>query len=146
MDEGATKIRILAVGLVLTAWLAGAGLAFAFKSEGPGAVTTEQLIAEALAGDPGKQVDARVYTFPPRTEVPWHIHPDAHEISYVIEGTLTFQQAGEAPREMTMGSADYLALNVVHRGMNNTDKPVKLFVVRIKPTDKPLVEEVPPPQ
>jgi hypothetical protein len=29
--------------------------------------------------------------------------------------------------------------------MNTTDKPVRLFVVRIKPKDKPLVEEVSPP-
>jgi hypothetical protein len=30
--------------------------------------------------------------------------------------------------------------------MNQTDKPVRMFVVRIKPKDKPLVQEVPPPQ
>lgn len=31
--------------------------------------------------------------------------------------------------------------------MNKTDKPVKLFVVRIKPKDAPLVVDVPaPPQ
>jgi hypothetical protein len=29
--------------------------------------------------------------------------------------------------------------------MNQGDRPVKLFVVRIKPKDKPLAEEVPPP-
>jgi hypothetical protein len=45
-----------------------------------------------------------------------------------------------------VGEADYVAPNVVHRGMNKTGKPVKLFVVRIKPKDRPLVEEVPPPQ
>ena len=30
--------------------------------------------------------------------------------------------------------------------MNKGDKPVKLFVVRIKPKDTPLVVEVPAPQ
>jgi hypothetical protein len=30
--------------------------------------------------------------------------------------------------------------------MNKTDKPVRVFVVRIKPEDKPLAEDVPPPQ
>lgn len=29
---------------------------------------------------------------------------------------------------------------------SKTDKPVKLFVVRIKPRGKPLVQEVPAPQ
>jgi len=79
--------------------------------------------------------------------LPWHIHPDAHEIAYVIEGDFTFQIEGEAPKEIKAGEASYLAPNVVHRGMNKSDAPVKLFVVRIKPKDKPLVEEVAaPPQ
>jgi quercetin dioxygenase-like cupin family protein len=136
----------LAAGLVLAVWLAGAALTLAREPEGAGAVSTEQLIAEALAGDPGKQVNARIYLLPPGVVLPWHIHPDAHEISYVIEGTLTFQEAGQAPEDVEAGEADYLAPNVVHRGMNKTDKPVKLFVVRIKPKDKPLAEDVPPPQ
>ena len=47
---------------------------------------------------------------------------------------------------LTAGEAEYLQPNVVHRGLNQSDKPVKLFVVRIKPKDQPLVEEVPAPQ
>ena len=78
--------------------------------------------------------------------LPWHIHPDADEIAYVIEGDFTFQIEGEAPRELKAGEASYLAPNVVHRGMNLSSAPVKLFVVRIKPKDKPLVVEVPAPQ
>jgi len=146
MDELTLKTKVLAASLGLILWLAGAGLGVADQPKGPGAVSTEQLIAEALAGDPSKQVNARVYIFPPGVVLPWHIHPDAHEISYVLEGTLTFQEAGQAPKEIETGGADYLAPNVVHRGMNKTGKPVKLFVVRIKPKDQPLAEDVPPPQ
>jgi mannose-6-phosphate isomerase-like protein (cupin superfamily) len=43
--------------------------------------------AQALAGDPSKEVNAQVYTFPPGAVLPWQIHPDAHEIAYVVEGT-----------------------------------------------------------
>jgi quercetin dioxygenase-like cupin family protein len=146
MDALTTRTWILAAGLVLAAWLAGAALTLAREPQGPGAVSSEQLIAEALAGDPSKQVNARVYVLPPGVVLPWHIHPDAHEISYVLEGTLTFQEAGQAPEDVEAGEAGYLAPNVVHRGMNKTSKPVKLFVVRIKPKDKPLAEDVPPPQ
>lgn len=138
-----TKAAII-IAIVLAG--AVAGLVFARDPGGPDAVTAEQLIAEALAGDPSKEVNAQVYTFPAGTVLPWHIHPDAHEIAYILEGTLTFQRAGAAPQDIAAGEADYVAPNVVHRGMNNTDKPVKLFVVRVKPRDKPLVEEVPPPQ
>ena len=140
------RTRNAAIGAVLLASLAVAGLVLAREPVPQGAVTAEELIAEALAGDPTKEVNAQVYTFPPGTVLPWHIHPDAHEIVYILEGSLTFQREGETPKEIAAGEADYVAPNVVHRGMNKTDKMVRLFVVRIKPKDKPLVEEVPPPR
>jgi quercetin dioxygenase-like cupin family protein len=139
------RVRTAVAGLLLLAGLAGAGLVLAREPEGPNAVTSEQLFAAALAGEEGKEVVAQTYIFPPGAVLPWHIHPGAHEIAYILEGTLTFQRAGEEKVEIKAGEADYLAPNVVHRGMNEGDRPVKLFVVRIKPKDKPLVEEVPPP-
>lgn len=109
-------------------------------------IAVETLIAEALAGDPSKEVLGQVYILRPGTVLPWHIHPDAHEVAYIVEGTLTFQRAGQEPKAINAGEAAYLEPNVVHRGMNEADKPVKFFVLRIKPKDKPIVEEVPPPQ
>lgn len=140
------KTKTAVISVVLLAVLAGASLIFARETGEANSVTAEQLLAEALAGDPSKEVNAHVYTFPAGTVLPWHIHPDAHEIAYILEGTLTFERAGETPEEIASGEADYVAPNVVHRGANKTDRPVKLFVVRIKPKDKPLVEEVQPPQ
>lgn len=139
-----TKIAVIAIALA--GLLAGATFISARDPGEHSGVPVEKLIAEALAGDPSKEVIAQVYTFPAGTILPWHIHPDAHEIAYILEGTLTFEREGEAPEELDVGEADYVAPNVVHRGMNKTGKPVKLFVVRIKPKDRPLVEEVPPPQ
>ena len=140
------RTRIAVVGVLLAAWLSGSGPILAREPGEHSGVSVERLIAEALAGDPSKEVLAQVYTFPPGTVLPWHIHPDAHEIAYILEGTLTFERAGKAPKEIAAGEADYVAPNVVHRGINKTGKPVKLFVVRIKPKDKPPVEEVPPPE
>ena len=140
------RTRIAVVGIVLAALLASAGLTLARDPGGQSAVTAEQLIAEALAGDPSKEVNAQFYTLLPGTVLPWHIHPDAHEITYIVEGTLTFQRASQEPKAIAAGEAAYLEPNVVHRGMNESGQPVKFFVVRIKPKDKPLVEEVPPPQ
>ena len=141
------RIRSAVACVLLLAAAAGAGLALAREPEDAPKVQAQSLLAEALAGEPGKEVVAQSYTFAPGAVLPWHIHPDAHEIAYVIEGDFTFQIEGEAPKEIKAGEASYLAPNVVHRGMNKSDKPVKLFVVRIKPKDKPLVQEVtPPPQ
>jgi quercetin dioxygenase-like cupin family protein len=125
-----------------TSW----GFALAREPEAQNPVSAEQLIAEALAGEDGKEVNVQVYTFAPGAMLPWHIHPDAHEVAYVLEGDFTFELAGEQPVTLKPGQADYLPPNVVHRGRNDGTVPVKLFVVRIKPKDKPLVEEVPAPQ
>src|SRR5262245_36044256 len=125
------KAAILAVAFACA--LAGAGLVSARDPQSEGGAIAEQLMAQALADDPSKEVTAQVYTFPPGTVLPWHIHPDAHEIAYVLEGTFTFERAGEPPKEIAAGEADYLAPNVVPPGMTKTDNPVRLFVVPLQP-------------
>jgi quercetin dioxygenase-like cupin family protein len=139
------KLRA-AILCIFLAGLAAGGPSLARDPQTQSAVKAEQLIAEALAGEEDKEVNVQIYTFAPGAAVSWHIHPDAHEVAYVLEGDFTFERAGEEPKRLKPGEADYLAPNIVHRGLNEADKPVKLFVVRIKPKDKPLVEEVPPPQ
>jgi quercetin dioxygenase-like cupin family protein len=141
------RLRNWIVSVVLLAGLGGTGLVLAREPDSQNAVTSQQLIDEHLAREPGKKVNAQTYSFPPGAVLPWHIHPDADEIAYVVEGDFTFQLEGEPLKELKAGEAFYLRPNVVHRGMNKTDKPVKLFVVRIKPKNAPLVVEVPaPPQ
>jgi quercetin dioxygenase-like cupin family protein len=139
------KLRTVILCALLAAsvnWTA----ALAREPDSQSSVNVQQLIAEALAGEDGKEVNVQVYTFAPGAVLPWHIHPDAHEVAYVLEGDFTFELAGEQPVTLKPGQADYLPPNVVHRGRNDGTAPVKLFVVRIKPKDKPLVEEVPAPQ
>ena len=142
------RLRTWIGSLIVLTGIAGAtGFGLAREPYDEGGVTFQQLFAEAMAREPGKEVNAQVYTFPPGSVLPWHIHPDAHEIAYVVEGDFTFQLEGEPEKQLKVGEATYLRPNVVHRGMNKSDKPVRLFVVRIKPKDAPLVVNVPaPPQ
>jgi quercetin dioxygenase-like cupin family protein len=139
------RMKSAVIVLLLLAAAAGSGLVLAREPEGD-KVQSQQLFVKPLAGDPTKEVNAQSHTFAPGAVLPWHIHPDADEIAYVIEGSFTFQRAGEQPKVLHAGEADYVEPNVVHHGMNLGDVPVKLFVVRIKPKDKPLVTEVPAPQ
>jgi quercetin dioxygenase-like cupin family protein len=139
-------MKFAVIGAALLAIAAGSGLILARETDDHQGVGIETLIEQALAGDASKEVVAQTYVFPPGVVLPWHIHPDAHEIAYVLEGDFIFEREGARPRQMKAGEADYLAPNVVHRGLNKSDRPVKLFVVRIKPKDKPLVQEMPPPQ
>jgi quercetin dioxygenase-like cupin family protein len=141
------RIKTAVICLLILGASAGSGLVLARERESAGKVESQQLFVKDFAGDPSKQVNAQSYSFPSGAILPWHIHQDADEIAYVIEGTFTFQRAGEAPKVLHAGEADYVQPNVVHRGMNLSDAPVRLFVVRIKPNDKPLVTAVPaPPQ
>jgi quercetin dioxygenase-like cupin family protein len=140
------RMRIAVITLLLLAPAAGSGLVLARETDSASNVDSQQLFVKSLAGDPSKEVNAQSYTFAAGAVLPWHIHPDADEIAYMVEGTFTFQRAGEQAKVLHAGEADYVEPNVVHRGMNLSDAAVKLFVVRIKPKDEPLVTEVPAPQ
>ena len=101
------RAAIICIGLA--ACIAGGSLVLAREPGDHAEVSTEKLIEQALAGEDGKEVVAQTYLFPPGVVLPWHIHPDAHEIAYVLEGDFTFERAGAPPREMKAGEADYLA-------------------------------------
>lgn len=134
--------------LVTTAVVAvavGAALLLERPAHAPGEVTAEQLLVADLASEPDKEVNIQLYTFPPGASVPWHIHPDAHEFDYQLEGALTLQKDGEPTEVVKRGEAIYVAPNVVHRGFNvSRTQPAKIFVVRVKPKDRPLTSEVQP--
>jgi len=77
--------------------------------------------------------------------VPWHIHPDAHEFNYELDGVLTLQIEGKDSRSLKQGEAVYVPPNVVHRGINlSRTQPAKIVVVRVKPKTKPLTVETTP--
>jgi len=123
----------------------GAALLLERPADAPGEVKAEQLLTADLAGEPDKEVNIQVYTFPPGASVPWHIHPDAHEFDYQLEGALTLQKEGEGAEILKRGEAVYVAPNVVHRGLNvSRTQAAKIMVVRVKPKDRPLTTEVEP--
>jgi quercetin dioxygenase-like cupin family protein len=134
---------LISVGVVLC--VIGLALVLERSPHARGAVTGEQLLVADLAGEPGKEVNMQVYTFPPGASVPWHIHADAHEFDYELEGTLTLQIEGQGSKPLKQGEAVYVAPNVVHRGLNvSRTQPAKIIVVRVKPKDRPLTTEVQP--
>jgi quercetin dioxygenase-like cupin family protein len=133
------------ITMIVVASVVGLALLIERQATAPGEVTAEQLLVSDLAGDPGKEVNIQVYTFPPGASVPWHIHPDAQEFDYQIDGALTLQTEGQGTKVVTRGEAVYVPPNVVHRGMNlSRTQPAKLVAIRVKPKDEPLTTEVQP--
>ncbi|MDJ0512381.1 MAG: cupin domain-containing protein [Methyloceanibacter sp.] len=115
----------------------------------PGAapkIEAQHVATEPLAGDPNKEIDIKIYTFPPSSATPWHIHQDSVEIAHILEGSIMLEKTGKPSYEVTEGETNILQPNVVHRGWNPSDtKAAKLYVVRIKPKGAPLATIVPPP-
>jgi quercetin dioxygenase-like cupin family protein len=148
--EPAKETRVMTIhkALITTGVVAcviGLALVLERSSHAPGAVTGEQLLVADLAGEPGKEANMQVYTFPPGASVPWHTHPDAHEFDYELEGTLTLQIEGQGSRPLKQGEAVYVAPNVLHRGLNvSRTQRAKVVVVRVKPKDQPLTTEAQP--
>jgi quercetin dioxygenase-like cupin family protein len=135
----------VAVTAAVVAAAIGAALLLERPARIPGEVKSEQLLVADLAGEPDKEVNIQVFTFPPGASVPWHIHPDAHEFDYELEGTLNLQVEGEGSKPLARGEAVYLPPNAVHRGVNlSRTQPAKVYVVRVKPKDRPLTTEVKP--
>jgi quercetin dioxygenase-like cupin family protein len=137
--------RTIAVFAFLAALTLGAFPADAREPGVSKGVSKKELFTAPLAGELGKEVVSDVYSFPPGTVLPWHIHPDAHEVTYVLQGELILEVEGEEPKHLKAGESVYLPPNAVHRGLSGDEEPVKLFVVRIKPADKPLAVDVDPP-
>jgi quercetin dioxygenase-like cupin family protein len=132
--------RLFVVALAFAAGVA----AHAVAAREPSAQITARTILETdVKGGVFEQAVAQVYEFPPGALLPWHIHPDAHEIAYILDGTLTLEIEGQGARVLKAGDASHVPPNVVHRGRADEKLGTKLVAVRFKPKDKPLVTLVP---
>lgn len=129
------------VALVATLGLVALGAAALVNAHEPDAATkieAEHVITVPLPGDPGKEIDINIYTFPPKSAVPWHIHEGAVGIEYGLQGTIMLERDGKPPFAIEKGKTLVVSPDVVHRGWNpSKTEPAKLYVVRIKPKGAP---------
>ncbi|MEM8643337.1 MAG: cupin domain-containing protein [Pseudomonadota bacterium] len=109
-------------------------------------IKAQHVATEPLAGDPDKEIDIKIYTFPPNSATPWHIHQDSIEIAHILAGSIMLERTGEPSYEVSAGDTNILPPNVIHRGWNpSSSDAATLYVVRIKPKDAPLATLVPAP-
>ena len=132
------------ISALVVAGVAGLALIAEIKAEATGEIKAEPLLVKDLAGEPDKEVNIQLYSFPPGASVPWHIHPDTHEFGYQLDGEFTLLINGEPSRILKAGDAFYVPPNVIHRGINASRTKVKFVVVRVKPKGKPALVEVQP--
>jgi quercetin dioxygenase-like cupin family protein len=138
--------RTLLLGAAL-ALAFGAGLAtqsMVGAQTAPAAPTVKGLLDEALVGGTFEQVMMQEVTLQPNAPVPWHIHPDGHEVSFVMEGALKLKVDKQPDRTLKAGEAFHVNANVPHSGVAEASG-AKLLVIRLKPKDKPVAQPVPAP-
>lgn len=130
--------------------LLGASLALAFAaglathsivSAQQPAPTAKTLMDEPLVGGTYEQLLMQEVSLQPNTNVPWHIHPDAHEITYVLEGEVTLKLDGQPDHPFKAGEGLHLNANVPHAAQAGPNG-AKLLIVRVKPKDKPVMQPV----
>src|SRR5215470_9104468 len=103
---------------------------------------TKQLLKTSLKNLPGQELLIFESIWQPGFRLPLHIHPNGHEVTYVIEGEQTFYIEGVGTKVVKAGEAIYTPPNTPHFGSNLTDKPSKTVVIRLKDIDKPIMVEI----
>jgi quercetin dioxygenase-like cupin family protein len=121
----------------------GAGLATQSMVGAQAPVPPVNLIPEeALVGGNSQNMIMQLVTLAPNAVTPWHIHPDGHEITYVLDGAVKIQVDNQPDRVVKAGEGFHINANIVHRGVGEASG-AKLLIVRLKPKDKPIMQPVP---
>ena len=128
---------VFAVGI-----LVGCVSSEAVRARGP-QYETKQVLRTDLKNLPGQELLIFASTWQPGFRLPLHMHPDGHEVTYVVEGEQTFEVDGVGTNIIVKaGEVLYTPPNTPHFGRNATDRISKTIVVRIKDKDKPIAVEV----
>ena len=133
--------QIIALGGVCAAGLAVGGLAIEFVHAQVPQYQTEQILRTDLNNLPGQEIIVLASTWQPGFKLPRHVHPNGHEITYVVGGEQTFEIEGVGTKIVKAGEAIYTPPNTPHFGRNATDKISKTIVIRVKDKDKPIMVE-----
>jgi quercetin dioxygenase-like cupin family protein len=135
------KTKTLAATLFAGGILIGAGSTQLIHAQAP-TYATKQVMQTDLKNLPGQEVLIFASTWQPGFRLPLHMHPEGHEITYVVEGEQTFEIDGVGTKLVKAGEAIYTPPNTPHFGRNATDKESKTVVIRIKAKDAPVTTEV----
>ncbi len=133
-------VLLLALGVGITLGLGQGSPASAQSQQKP---TIQSLLQADLQGIPGQETILEVLTIPAGGATPRHIHPDGHEIVYVLEGTTTAEIDGRETRNYGVGEVVHVPPNVPHVGRNaSATAPLKVLIIRIKDKSKPVMVPV----
>jgi len=100
-------------------------------------VKVTELLRADVVGVDGKEAIISLVEILPRGASGKHHHP-AHSFGYILEGALTFEEAGKPPHTVRAGEAFQEAPGNVHDAKNLTGSPVKVVSFRVHPKGQPI--------
>jgi quercetin dioxygenase-like cupin family protein len=105
----------------------------------PAAPPPAQLLTQALADLPGREVRISLLDRPPQASSPPHRHPGHHTFGYVIEGTYEFAVDGGTPRTLKAGEVFYEPPGALHSTSRNpsSDARTKILVFMVAEQKNP---------
>lgn len=132
------RFIVLASALVL-----GSGSLSAQQPSGaPSPLKRTVLQTHALRSAPGHEGISVLAELAVGGSAPRHTHP-GEEFVYVLEGTATFDMAGQPPLAIKPGDAFFIPPNTPHVARNTGKVPLKLLSNYIIPTGRPLASPAP---
>ena len=132
---------VVAVALFASGIVVGVSSSQILHAQAP-TYATKEIIRTDLNNLPGQEALIFASTWQPGFRLPWHMHPDGHEFTFVVEGEQTFEIEGVGTKVVKAGEAIYTPPNTSHYGRNATDKESKTVVVRIKAKNQPVMVEL----
>jgi quercetin dioxygenase-like cupin family protein len=116
--------------------IAGAGSPA--SAQAPAGIELKNVLRDDLNGLNNQETIMQYLTIAPKAVVPWHTHPDGHEISFVVEGELTLEEDGKPARTLKAGDGFHIQPGTPHTAVNNSSAPAKVLVVRLNEKGKPV--------
>jgi len=135
------KTKALAATLFAGGIVVGVSSSEIIHAQAP-ALSTRQIFQTDLNNLPGQELLLYASTWQPGFRLPLHMHPEGHELTYVVEGEQTFEVDGVGTKVVKAGEAIYTPPNTPHFGRNATYKESKTIVIRIKAKGQPVAVEV----
>jgi quercetin dioxygenase-like cupin family protein len=90
-----------------------------------------------------RETVVNVLDMPPGAAAPWHMHPGAQEILFVIEGTLAVEIEGRGTSILKTGEIALIPAEIPHLARNDSGSAARALVTHSRADkDKPFVVAV----
>jgi len=134
------RVTVLPVAIALC--LAAGTASAQGQTAPPSPLTRTVLQTHALTSAPGHEGITVLAELAVGGSAPRHTHP-GEEFVYVLEGTATFELAGQPVLSIKPGDAFFIPPNTPHVARNTGKVPLKLLSNYVIPTGQPLATPAP---